>query len=151
MIRFDRRILAVGVFTALALFGCAQPNTDSPSASNSSASDSTTTSTSTSNTTTTSAQSETQGFEGLTSVVAQTKTDVTAGDYATAKTNFDRFEEYWSQVEDGVKAKDSNTYDSIEENADKVTDELKKSQPNKDQVLSTLNMLEQEVSTAAKQ
>lgn len=149
MVCFDRRILAAGMLTALVLFGCTQPETAAPSASNSSASDSTTTSTSTSNPTT-SAQAETEGFEGLTSVVAQTKTDVTAGDYAKAKAEFDRFEEYWSQVEDGVKAKASDTYNTIEENADKVTEELKQSQPNKDQVLSMLNTLEQNVNTAAK-
>ncbi|HEY9696251.1 MAG TPA: hypothetical protein V6D10_03245 [Trichocoleus sp.] len=147
MVRFDHRILAVGALTALVLFGCGQPETSTPSVSNAPASESTTTSTTT---TTTTESTDMKGFDGLTNVVTQAKTDVAAGNYAKAKDEFNRFEDYWSQVEDGVKAKSSDTYDAIEETMDKVNDGLKQSQPNQAQLLSTLTELQSKVTSAAK-
>lgn len=66
-----------------------------------------------------------EGFEGMVSVVANTKAAVDKGDFAAAKTEFAAFEGHWSKVEDGVKTKSADTYKAIEDSMDNVSIALK--------------------------
>lgn len=84
-----------------------------------------------------------EGTEGLSRVVSKTKTAIEAGDFPKAKQEFDKFEDVWKTVEDGIKEKSPESYDAIEESLDGVTLELKKSAPDKNKVLTELQSLEQ--------
>jgi hypothetical protein len=50
-------------------------------------------------------------------VVSKTKAAVDAGDLEQAKSEMSKFEDSWSKVEKGIKAKSPATYDTIETNA----------------------------------
>jgi Domain of unknown function (DUF4363) len=50
-------------------------------------------------------------------VVSKTKAAVDAGDLEQAKSEMSKFEDSWSKVEKGIKAKSPETYDTIETNA----------------------------------
>ncbi|XZO01548.1 MAG: hypothetical protein ACM65L_24165 [Microcoleus sp.] len=89
-------------------------------------------------------------YPELSSVVSKTKAAVQAGDFAKAKTEFGKFEDAWKKVEDGIKAKARKSYDAVEEGADKLTNELKKSQPSKDKVLADLQSLEKTINSIPK-
>lgn len=95
-------------------------------------------------------QASKAGVDSLLSVVSNTKTAVEAGDFAKAKTNFDKFEDNWEQVEDGIKAKSADSYKAIEDSLDRVTGQLKGSQPNKEIVLKELQSLENNINSVAK-
>jgi hypothetical protein len=88
-------------------------------------------------------------FAGLQGVVSKTEIAVQAGDKAKAKDEFDKFEDFWSKVEDGVKAKSSETYNAIEDNADQVSGQLKAPQLDKEKALTALKSLKAEVDKAA--
>lgn len=95
-------------------------------------------------------QASSTGFGDLQAVVTKTKTAVEAGDFAQAKTEFDKFESAWQPVEDGVKAKSPDSYDKIETNMDQVTAGLKAAQPDKTKVLASLQALDETITNAAK-
>jgi ribosomal protein S20 len=50
-------------------------------------------------------------------VVSKTKAAIDAGDLEQAKSEMSKFEDSWSKVEKGVKAKSPAAYDAIETNA----------------------------------
>ncbi|MEG3906474.1 hypothetical protein QT979_01305 [Microcoleus sp. w2-18bC1] len=89
-------------------------------------------------------------YAELSGVVSSTTAAVQAGNFAKAKTEFDKFENAWKKVEDGIKAKAPKSYDAVEETTDKVMADLKKSKPSKDQVLTQLQSLEKTISTIPK-
>lgn len=96
-------------------------------------------------------QAATQGnYAELTCVVTSTKAAVQAGNFAKAKTEFDKFEKAWKKVEDGIKAKAPKSYDAVEEAAEKVTTELKKSQPSKDKALAQRESLDKTIKSFPK-
>lgn len=76
-------------------------------------------------------------------MASNTKTAVEAGDFNQAQQAFDQFEGAWSQVEDGIKAKSTGSYDAIEENMDQVTAALRAN--NKENALSALQSLEDNI------
>lgn len=155
---YTDRLIAIGALCFLALAGCnaGEQATTPPASSTSPTAESTTTaqpSTSPSATpgktdTKTEAMAGQPGFQALTDVVAKTKMAVNAGDFTKAKDEFDKFEDSWSKVEDGVKAKSAKTYDAIEEGMDQTTAAIKAS--DKTKALAALQTLDQNVATAAK-
>jgi hypothetical protein len=88
-------------------------------------------------------------FGGLLTVVTNTKTAVEAGDFAKAKTEFGQFEDSWKMVEDGVKAKSADTYDTIESSVDEVNNNLKESQPDQTKLLASLQTLTDSITSVA--
>ncbi|WAL59953.1 hypothetical protein [Thermocoleostomius sinensis] len=89
------------------------------------------------------------GFDELRNVIVNTRGAVEAGDFAKARADFAQFEDFWKQVEDGVKAKSASTYDAIEQSMDQINGELKTSQPNQAIILSALQSLEANVNSVA--
>lgn len=89
-------------------------------------------------------------YAGLAKVVTDTTMAVTAGDFAKAKTEFDKFEGEWQKVEDAIKTKSPASYEAIENNVDKVNTALKETQPAKDQVLASLQTLTQTIGSLGK-
>ncbi|MBE9094420.1 DUF4363 domain-containing protein [Tychonema sp. LEGE 07203] len=89
-------------------------------------------------------------YAELSAVVSSTKAAVQTGDFVKAKTEFDKFENAWKQVEDGIKTKAPKSYEAVEDSAEKVTDDLKKGQPSKDQVLAQLESLETTINSIPK-
>jgi hypothetical protein len=90
------------------------------------------------------------GFAALQSVTEKTTTAVTAGKFDRAKTEFEKFEDSWKTVEDGVKAKSSKTYAAVEDGLDTLNGELKNKQPDKAKMLVALKSLNQSITTASK-
>ncbi|HEY9663326.1 MAG TPA: hypothetical protein V6C65_33180, partial [Allocoleopsis sp.] len=158
-----KHAVVVGAVSLLALVGCSKGNEATVSDASSSpaitSSPATTTTTSeaspspdstmnqTASNSTTTGQPTNKEFDGLLEVVSNTKADVESGDFAKAQTDFNNFETYWSQVEDGVKTKSSDSYDAIESSMDAISGELSASQPNKDKVLTELQNLEKTVNS----
>jgi hypothetical protein len=60
-----------------------------------------------------------------------------------------KFEASWKIVEDGVKAKSSDTYKAIEGSLDTVKGEFKNKLPDKTKVLAALQSLSQSLKIAA--
>ncbi|MEZ2237727.1 hypothetical protein [Microcoleus sp.] len=89
-------------------------------------------------------------YAELSRVVSNTKAAVETGNFAKAKTEFSKFEDAWKKVEDGIKAKAPKSYDAVEEVAEKLTSELKKSQPSKDKVLAELQSLDKTINSIPK-
>lgn len=87
-------------------------------------------------------------FVALQNVVTQTKIAVNAGDFKKASAEFEKFENSWSKVEDGVKAKSRSSYDRIEEEMDTVKGALKASKS--DKAIAALDSLMQNVTSVAK-
>jgi hypothetical protein len=90
------------------------------------------------------------GFVALQSVTAKTTTAVTAGKFDQAKTEFEKFEDSWKTVEDGVKVKSSKTYTAVEDGLDAMNGELKNKQPDKAKMLAALKSLNQSIATISK-
>jgi hypothetical protein len=90
------------------------------------------------------------GFAALQSVTEKTTTAVNAGKIDQAKTEFEKFEDSWKTVEDGVKAKSSKTYTAVEEGLDTMNGEFKNKQPDKAKMLSALKSLNETIATASK-
>ncbi|MEH2257375.1 DUF4363 domain-containing protein [Nostoc sp.] len=86
----------------------------------------------------------------LLTIVSKTKAAVTSGNFVEAKKEFDKFEDAWKEVEDGIKVKSRNNYETIETNMDQVTGELKASKPQKDKLLTTLQSLEKTITAVSK-
>lgn len=93
-------------------------------------------------------QSTTQGFTALQNVVTKTKAAVEVGNFEQGKKEFDKFEDSWKTVEDGVKAKDSKTYGVIEEEMDSVNNGIKSK--NKNNVLKELESLSKNIASVSK-
>ncbi|MUG91284.1 DUF4363 domain-containing protein [Scytonema sp. UIC 10036] len=90
------------------------------------------------------------GNNSLLTIVSKTKTAVTSGDFVQAKKEFDKFEDAWKEVEDGIKAKSRNNYETIETNLDEVTGELKASKPQKEKLMTALQSLEKTITAVSK-
>ncbi|MDZ8186283.1 MAG: DUF4363 domain-containing protein [Nostoc sp. ChiSLP02] len=88
------------------------------------------------------------GFNALVSVVSNTKTAVQAGNFDKAQKEFDKFEDAWSKVEDGVKAKSSKTYNAIEDTENQVESALKAK--DKAKALKGLQTLNTDIATVSK-
>lgn len=147
MIQLDRAIV-LGTISLVMLVGCSQGEPTSSSASPSASSPAA--SSAPESAQSKSSQPAADGFGALTTVVTQTRTAVQAGDYAKAKADFDQFEDAWSKVENGVKAKNSKAYDTIEAKADGIEDALKATKPDQPKVLNDLQTLEQTIASVAK-
>ncbi|MDX2212711.1 MAG: hypothetical protein SFY66_05415 [Oculatellaceae cyanobacterium bins.114] len=78
-------------------------------------------------------------YPELLDVVTKTQAAVEANDFAKAQDEFDQFEGVWSQVEDGIKEKSSESYDAIEGDMDQITSALRSSKA--DQATSSLQAL----------
>jgi hypothetical protein len=95
-------------------------------------------------------QKSTAGNTGLLAVVSKTKTAVKAGNFVQAKKEFDKFEDAWKEVEDGIKAKSRNNYDAVEKSMDEISGELKAAKPQKDKLLASLQSLEKTINAISK-
>ncbi|WP_017316951.1 hypothetical protein [Mastigocladopsis repens] len=141
MIRLTQ-ILAIGTISILAFTGCnsAEQATTQPSPAATSASG------------VEASKQETSpgGVEGLLGVVSNTRVAVEAGDFAKAKEEFQKFEDNWQKVEDGIKAKSPDSYEAIEDSADEITGALKGSAPSKEKVMPQLQSLEKNINGVAK-
>ncbi|AUT04255.1 DUF4363 domain-containing protein [Nostoc sp. CENA543] len=132
-------VAIVTIISLMALVGCnnvEQPNTQASPSENT--------------TKTVATSTETTDFKGLEGVITNTKTAVEAGNFTKAKGEFEKFEGFWSKVEDGVKAKSPKTYKDIEDQADEIKAGLKSSKPNKQKVLTALASLSKNVTSVAK-
>ncbi|MBN3942934.1 MAG: DUF4363 domain-containing protein [Nostoc sp.] len=96
------------------------------------------------------ATTSTTGNSSLLTIVSKTKAAVTSGNFVEAKKEFDKFEDAWKEVEDGIKVKSPKNYETIETNMDQVTGELKASKPQKDKLLTTLQSLEKTITAVSK-
>jgi iron uptake system EfeUOB component EfeO/EfeM len=95
-------------------------------------------------------QKSTVSNAGLLAVVSKTETAVTSGNFVQAKKEFDKFEDAWKEVEDGIKAKSRNNYDAVEKSMDEISGELKAAKPQKDKLLASLKSLEKTINTIPK-
>ncbi len=130
-------ILIVGILSTFTLAGCSQtqpPTTEQQPTT-------TATESSASNT----PETPGKGVSGLLSVVSNTKTAAEAGDFAKAKQEFEKFEDVWKTIEDGIKTKSPDSYKAIEDSLDKVTAQLKGTAPNKEKVLTELKSLDKSI------
>ncbi|NJO41054.1 MAG: DUF4363 domain-containing protein [Cyanobacteria bacterium CRU_2_1] len=126
--KFALLLCAIGLFS---LAGCTQPPASSDSGSTEPISVSVAPA---------SPSTSTQdGYPQLLSVVSKTQAAVEANDFAKAQQEFDQFEEVWSQVEDGIQEKSSETYDAIEQDMEQVTAALRASQS--DQAIAALQKM----------
>ena len=135
-------VLIIGAMSIFALTGCNQTETTQSSPGESSASPVATA--------TTSSSAAPAGYSGLLGVVSSTKASVEAGNFAQAKTDFDKFEDNWKPIEDGFKDKSKDSYSAIEDSSDQVKNELKGSQPNKAKILAALQTMETSINKASK-
>ncbi|MEH1866872.1 MAG: DUF4363 domain-containing protein [Nostoc sp.] len=134
-------IIPVTAISLLTLVGC---NSDQKSTTQTPTTTETTKATTVSKT-----PSATQGgFDTLAGVVTNTKTAVQAGNFDKAQQEFNKFENSWSKVEDGVKTKSSKTYNVIEDAATQVKGSLKAK--DKAKSLQGLQTLETNIATASK-
>ena len=99
---------------------------------------------------TTATSTEETGSQSLLSVVNNTKSAVESGDFAKAKTEFDKFEDSWKPGDEGIKGKSPKNYKAIEDSMDKIEGELKASQPSKEKVLPELQSLEKTIAAVEK-
>ncbi|AVH64994.1 MULTISPECIES: DUF4363 domain-containing protein [unclassified Nostoc] len=134
-------IIPVAAIGLLTLVGC---NSDQKSTTQTPATTETTAATTVSKT-----PVATQGgFDTLVGVVSNTKTAVQAGKFDTAQQEFNKFENAWSKVEDGVKTKSSKTYNVIEDTATQVKGSLKAK--DKAKSLKGLQTLNTNIATVSK-
>jgi hypothetical protein len=96
------------------------------------------------------ATTTTKGNDGLLAVVAKTKTAVTSGNFVQAKKEFDKFEDVWKEVEDGIKAKSPANYEAVEKSMEEISGELKAAKPQKDKLLASLQSLEKTINAVSK-
>ncbi|BAY64684.1 hypothetical protein NIES22_47840 [Calothrix brevissima NIES-22] len=151
MRHFNRLIIVVGI-SLMALVGCNKAEksaTQTSPSENSSpeavAKTNTKTDSEKANTSTTKTE-----FDGLLGVITNTKVAVEARNFAKAKEEFGKFEDFWSKVEDGVKSKSPSAYKEIEDKSDELKAALKTAAPNKEKVLAALQSLNKNISSVAK-
>lgn len=147
MINFNR-ILAVSAVTLIALTGC--NNKASDTAKDTPAATPAAPAASPVSAPSTPAATTAGNYAGVLGVVTKTKAAVNAGDFAKAKTEFGQFENNWSKVEDGLKAKSDKAYEAIEDSMDNVEKGLKQSKPDKQKVLAELNSIETSINSVGK-
>jgi hypothetical protein len=94
--------------------------------------------------------SKTSGFTSLQTVVTKTLSAVDTGKFSVAKEEFNKFEDAWKKVEDGLKKKSPDSYKAIEENYGIVTKEVKASKPSKSKLVTALQSLDKAIVKAAK-
>ncbi|MBS9387174.1 MAG: DUF4363 domain-containing protein [Dolichospermum sp. BR01] len=134
-------MLIIASISLLALVGCNKPEKSATE----------TTPAATSNSTKkVPGQKSTVSNAGLLAVVSKTKTAVTSGNFVQAKKEFDKFEDAWKEVEDGIKAKSRNNYDAVEKSMDEISGELKAAKPQKDKLLASLQSLEKTINAISK-
>ncbi|MEI6441731.1 MAG: DUF4363 domain-containing protein [Nostocales cyanobacterium ELA583] len=104
----------------------------------------------TTETTSVATSNSTAGNKGLLAVVSKTKTAVTSGNFVQAKKEFNKFENAWKEVEDGIKAKSRDNYEAIEKSMDEISGELKASKPQKDKLLASLQSLTKTINAIPK-
>ncbi|HEY9825762.1 MAG TPA: hypothetical protein V6D19_09965 [Stenomitos sp.] len=138
------QLLLIGTLTVLGLTSCGSPQSSTPEAS-APASEASSPAMQAS-----SSRAAASGFTALKDITTKTEASVKAQKFNDAKTEFDKFEESWKTVEDGVKSKSSQTYNSIEENLDTVIAELKNSKPDQTKLLTALQALSNNMASAAK-
>jgi len=136
MSRFQ--LLLVGSLALLGLSSCGDPQASAPETSSTAA------------VKTEAAANPAAGFTALQNVTEKTTAAVKAEKFDQAKADFEKFEDSWKTVEDGVKVKSSKTYDAIEAGLDSVNGELKNKQPDKAKMLAALQSLSQSIVTASK-
>ncbi|QJB44541.1 DUF4363 domain-containing protein [Dolichospermum flos-aquae] len=95
-------------------------------------------------------QKSTVSNAGLLAVVSKTKAAVKAGNFVQAKKEFDKFEDAWKEVEDGIKAKSRDNYEVVEKSMDEISDELKAAKPQKDKLSASLQSLEKTINAIPK-
>jgi len=128
--------LLLGALGVVAMAGCATPQASTPSTSSESSSVAASSSPeamaasspSSSAMASTAASPDAMAqpkYAPLLSVVSNTKAAVDAKDFAKATQEFGKFEGVWHEVEDGVKAKSSSSYDGIEQDMDQINAALK--------------------------
>lgn len=145
-------VLIVAAISLMSLVGCNkgdEPTAQTPPAG-SSISDTAATPAATTSPGAAATPAKTTEFQGLQGVVTNTKAAVEAGDFTKAKGEFDKFEDFWSKVEDGVKAKSPTTYKEIEDKADEIEAGLKASAPNKPKLSTALGVINKDVTSVAK-
>ncbi|KHG41673.1 MAG: DUF4363 domain-containing protein [Aphanizomenon flos-aquae KM1D3_PB] len=134
-------MLIIASISLLALVGCNKPEQSATE----------TTPAATSNSTKkVPGQKSTVSNAGLLAVVSKTETAVTSGNFVQAKKEFDKFEDAWKEVEDGIKAKSRNNYDAVEKSMDEISGALKAAKPQKDKLLASLKSLEKTINTISK-
>ncbi|MEH2181094.1 DUF4363 domain-containing protein [Nostoc sp.] len=145
-------VLIVAAISLMTLVGCnkGEEPTAQTTPAGSSISDTTPTPAATTSPNAVAAPTTTTGFQALQGVVTNTKTAVQGGNFTKAKGEFDKFEDSWSKVEDGVKAKSPSGYKTIEDKADEIKAGLKASTPNKQKILTALEVLNKNVTSVAK-
>lgn len=139
------QILVVSAVTLLALTGCDSGQQASTPKTSPAESPAATAAASTSD-----KAASPASYAELLAVVTNTKAAVQTGNFAKAKTEFDKFETSWKKVEDGIKKIAPKSYDAVEETTEKVMAELKNPKPSKDKVLAQLESLEKTVSSIPK-
>lgn len=97
---------------------------------------------------TTASDTTQDGFTALVGVVSNTKTAVEAGNFDQAEKAFDKFEDAWNKVEDGVKAKSANSYDAIEDAESQVESAIKAK--DKAKALAGLETLNKNITAVSK-
>ena len=126
-------ITAIGLFALTGCNGTTQPTTQtSPTVTAVSGSSNTTQ----------------DGFNALVGVVSNTKTAVDAGKFDQAQQEFDKFEDSWAKVEDGVKAKYPNNYAAIEDTTTQVKSAIKAK--DKTKAIEALQTLDKNIATVSK-
>jgi hypothetical protein len=91
-----------------------------------------------------------EGVGGLIDTVTKTQAAIKAGDFKTAKTEFQAFEGTWKKIEDGIKAKSGKSYDAIEKSVGEVNGVLNASKPDKETALKALESLTKEITALPK-
>jgi hypothetical protein len=88
------------------------------------------------------------GFAMMQAIVQKTKGAIEKGDFATAKTEFGKFEASWKTVEDGVKTKAPKAYSAVEDGMDAINASIKAK--DKAKTIEALKTLATSISSAAK-
>jgi len=133
-------MLIIGSISLLTLVGCNKPEQAATE----------TTPAATNSTEKAPGKKSTADNAGLLAVVSKTKTAVTSGNFVQAKKEFDKFEDVWKEVEDGIKAKSRDNYDAVEKSMDEISGELKAAKPQKDKLITALQSLEKTIKTISK-
>jgi hypothetical protein len=87
------------------------------------------------------------GFTTLQGVVSKTETAVTDGNFAQASQEFAAFETTWKTIEDGITAKSTETYTSVEKSLTSIEKGLKGQE--KAETLQALTALNATLATSA--
>ncbi|GET40064.1 DUF4363 family protein [Microseira wollei] len=133
--------IAITTIGLLALTGCSSNTQPTSQASPAVETTAPTAATTASNTTQ-------EGFTALVGVVSNTKTAVEAGNFDQAQKAFDKFEDAWNKVEDGVKAKSAKSYEAIEDAESQVESAIKAK--DKAKALAGLQALDKNIATVSK-